>query len=87
MNLVNFSNKKYTILKYMINNEVNDKGQIYTKTSQDEIANLLHIGKHNVNSIINTIKKKKCIERYNERGKYKITDLGRRVISAIEQEV
>lgn len=87
MNLVNFTNTKYLILKHMISNEIDDKGQIYTKTSQEEIASILHIGKHNVNNIINTLVKDKCIEKYNERGKYKITDLGRRIVSAIEQEV
>ncbi len=87
INLVNFTNDKYKILKFLYDNQIEIKNKKYVALSQQEIADSLHFSKNKTNKIIQELKKDNFIDSYNNtKGKYVITDKGNKVISVIEKK-
>ena len=87
INLVNFTNNKYKILKFLYDNQIEIKNKKYVVLSQQEIADSLHFSKNKTNKIIRELKKDKFIDSYNNtKGKYVITDKENKVISVIEKK-
>ena len=87
INLVNFTNNKYKILKFLYDNQIEIKNNKYIALSQQEIADSLHFSKNKTNKIIRELKKDNFIDSYNNtKGKYVITDKENKVISVIEKK-
>lgn len=87
INLVNFTNNKYKILKFLYDNQIEIKNKKYVVLSQQEIADSLHFSKNKTNKIIRELKKDNFIDSYNNtKGKYVITDKENKVISVIEKK-
>ena len=87
INLVQFTNDKYKILKFLYDNQIEIKNKKYVALSQQEIADSLHFSKNKTNKIIQELKKDNFIDSYNNtKGKYIITDKGNKVIGVIERK-
>ena len=87
INLVQFTNGKYKILKFLYDNQIEIKNNKYVTLSQQEIADSLHFSKNKTNKIIQELKKDNFIDSYNNtKGKYIITDKGNKVIGVIERK-
>ncbi len=87
INLVQFTNDKYKILKFLYDNQIEIKNNKYVTLSQQEIADSLHFSKNKTNKIIQELKKDNFIDSYNNtKGKYIITDKGNKVIGVIERK-
>lgn len=86
-NLVDFTNDKYRILKFLYDNQVQVKNNKYIVLSQQEIADMNHFSKNKINKIIQELKKDGFIESFNNtKGKYIITKKGNKVIDVIENK-
>ena len=86
-NLVDFTNDKYRILKFLYDNQVQVKNNKYIVLSQQEIADMNHFSKNKINKIIQELKKDGFIESFNNtKGKYIITKNGNKVIDVIENK-
>ena len=87
INLVNFTNNKYKILKFLYDNQIEIKNKKYVVLSQQEIADSLHFSKNKTNKIIRELKQDNFIDSYNNtKGTYVITDKENKVISVIEKK-
>ena len=76
LNLVQFTNDKYKILKFLFDNQI---------LSQQEIADSLHFSKNKTNKIIQELKKDNFIDNFNNtKGKYIITENGCNAIRVID---
>ena len=84
-NLIDFTNDKYKLLKFLYDNQIEIKNNKYIALSQQEIADSLHFSKNKTNKIMQELKKDKFIDSYNNiKGKYIITEKGNKVIGVIE---
>ena len=84
-NLIQFTNDKYKVLKFLYDNQIEVKNNKYIALSQQEIADILHFSKNKTNKIIQELKNDKFINNFNNtKGKYIITDNGNKVIGIIE---
>ena len=52
INLVDFTNDKYKLLKFLYDNQIEIKNNKYIALSQQEIADSLHFSKNKTNRII-----------------------------------
>ena len=52
INLIQFTNDKYKILKFLYDNQIEIKNKKYVALSQQEIADSLHFSKNKTNKII-----------------------------------
>ena len=85
LNLVQFTNDKYKILKFLFDNQIEVKNIKYIVLSQQEIADSLHFSKNKTNKIIQELKKDNFIDNFNNtKGKYIITENGCNAIRVIE---
>ena len=85
INLVDFINDKYKLLKFLYDNQI--KNNKYIVLSQQEIADSLHFSKNKTNKIMQELKKDYFIDIYNNvKGKYMIADKGNKVISVIKKK-
>ena len=57
INLVDFTNDKYKLLKFLYDNQIEIKNNKYIALSQQEIADSLHFSKNKTNNIIQELKK------------------------------
>lgn len=57
INLVDFTNDKYKLLKFLYDNQIKIKNNKYIALSQQEIADSLHFSKNKTNNIIQELKK------------------------------
>lgn len=87
MKLRQLSNETYSVLEYMKSVEVNYKGEFIVIESQQDMAEILHIGKVKINKIIKQLVEIELIVKYTGNGKYKITDLGNRVIKKMSSNI
>lgn len=87
MKLLKFADDKFIVLDYLNDHETKIDDDIYVKTSQSQMATDLKISKHTVNSIINDLAELNMIERYSAKGKYKITENGKRVIELMNERI
>ena len=86
-NLIDFTNDKYKLLKFLYDNQIEIKNNKYIALSQQEIADSLHFSKNKTNKIIQELKKDNFIDSFNNtKGKYIITEKGNKVIDVIEKE-
>lgn len=69
-----FVNDKYRVLKCMANRQISVKNEQIIKLSQQEIADILHLTKTKVNTIIGELKTNGYIVQLSTRGKYTLTD-------------
>jgi hypothetical protein len=84
-NLIQFTNDKYKVLKFLYDNQIEVKNNKYIALSQQEIADILHFSKNKTNKIIQELKNDNFINNFNNtKGKYIITDNGNKVIGIIE---
>jgi len=87
INLIDFTNDKYKILKCLYDNQIKVKNVKYIVLSQQELADILHFSKNKTNKIIQELKKDNFIDSYNNiKGKYIITDKGNKVVEIIEKK-
>ena len=87
INLVNFTNDKYKLLKFLYDNQIEIKNNKYITLSQQEIADSLHFSKNKTNKIMQELKKDNCIDIFkNTKGKYIVSDKGNKIISIIEKK-
>ena len=83
--LIDFTNDKYKLLKFLYDNQIEIKNNKYIALSQQEIADSLHFSKNKTNKIMQELKKDKFIDSYNNiKGKNIITEKGHKVIGVIE---
>ena len=82
-NLIDFTNDKYKLLKFLYDNQIEIKNNKYIALSQQEIADSLHFSKNKTNKIMQELKKDNF---NNTKGKYIITDKGNKVIAVIEKK-
>ena len=86
-NLIDFTNDKYKLLKFLYDNQIEIKNNKYIALSQQEIADSLHFSKNKTNKIMQELKKDNFIDTFNNtKGKYFITDKGNKVIAVIEKK-
>jgi hypothetical protein len=87
INLIDFTNDKYKLLKFLYDNQIEIKNNKYIALSQQEIADSLHFSKNKTNKIMQELKKDNFIDSYNNiKGKYIITKNGNKVVKIIESE-
>ena len=87
INLVDFTNDKYKLLKFLYDNQIEIKNNKYIALSQQEIADSLHFSKNKTNKIMQELKKDNFIDTFNNiKGKYIISDKVNKVISVIEKK-
>ena len=86
-NLIDFTNDKYKLLKFLYDNQIEIKNNKYITLSQQEIADSLHFSKNKTNKIMQALKNDNFIDTFNNiKGKYIITDKGNKVIAVIEKK-
>lgn len=87
INLVDFTNDKYKLLKFLYENQIEIKNNKYIALSQQEIADSLHFSKNKTNKIMQELKKDNFIDTFNNtKGKYIVSDKGNKVIAIIEKK-
>ena len=87
INLVDFTNDKYKLLKFLYDNQIKIKNNKYIALSQQEIADSLHFSKNKTNKIMQELKKDNFIDTFkNTKGKYIVSNKGNKVISVIERK-
>ena len=87
INLVDFTNDKYKLLKFLYDNQIKIKNNKYIALSQQEIADSLHFSKNKTNKIMQELKKDNFIDTFkNTKGKYIVSNKGNEVISVIERK-
>ena len=87
INLVDFTNDKYKLLKFLFDNQIEIKNNKYIALSQQEIADSLHFSKNKANKIMQELKKDNFIDTFkNTKGKYIVSDKGNKVIEIIEKK-
>ena len=87
INLVDFTNDKYKLLKFLYDNQIEIKNNKYIALSQQEIADSLHFSKNKTNKIMQELKKNNFIDTFkNTKGKYIVSNKGNKVISVIERK-
>ena len=85
INLIDFTNDKYKLLKFLYDNQIEIKNNKYIALSQQEIADSLHFSKNKTNKIMQELKKDNFIDTFNNtKGKYIVSDKGNKVVSVIE---
>lgn len=88
MKLKKFANDKYKILDIIDDNEIQVNSDSYTNLNQQEIADLVNFSKKKVNILINELIDEGFIERFNNlRGKYKLTNAGKKVVRLMDEIV
>ena len=84
INLVDFTNDKYKLLKFLYDNQIEIKNNKYIALSQQEIADSLHFSKNKTNKIMQELKKDNFINTFNNtKGKYIVSDKGNKVIEIV----
>ena len=84
INLVDFTNDKYKLLKFLYDNQIEIKNNKYIALSQQEIADSLHFSKNKTNKIMQELKKDNFIDTFNNtKGKYIVSDKGNKVIEIV----
>ena len=84
INLVDFTNDKYKLLKFLYDNQIEIKNNKYTVLSQQEIADSLHFSKNKTNKIMQELKKDNFINTFNNtKGKYIVSDKGNKVVEIV----
>ena len=87
INLIDFTNDKYKLLKFLYDNQIEIKNNKYIVLSQQEIADSLHFSKNKTNKIMQELKKDNFIDTFNNtKGKYIVTKNGKKVVKIIESE-
>ena len=85
--LIDFTNDKYKLLKFLYDNQIEIKNNKYIALSQQEIADSLHFSKNKTNKIMQELKKDNFIDTFNKtKGKYIVSDKGNKVIGVIERK-
>ena len=85
--LIDFTNDKYKLLKFLYDNQIEIKNNKYIALSQQEIADSLHFSKNKTNKIMQELKKDNFIDTFNNtKGKYIVTKNGEKVVKIIESE-
>ena len=85
INLVDFTNDKYKLLKFLYDNQIEIKNNKYIALSQQEIADSLHFSKNKANKIMQELKKDNFIDTFNNtKGKYIVSAKGNKVVKIIE---
>lgn len=85
-NLVDFTNDKYKILKFLYDNQIKVKNDKYIVLSQQEIADMTYFSKNKTNKIIQELKRDGFIDTFNNtKGKYIITKNGNKVVEVVEK--
>ena len=81
-----FANDRYTILKLLLNNQIQVKDDFYVSLSQQEIADMAHFSKLKTNRLLNELMDEKFVQYYNgKRGKYSITDKGHKALRLMQK--
>ena len=84
INLVDFTNDKYKLLKFLYDNQIEIKNNKYIVLSQQEIADSLHFSKNKTNKIMQELKKDNFINTFNNtKGKYIVSDKGNKVVEIV----
>ena len=87
INLIDFTNDKYKLLKFLYDNQIEIKNNKYIALSQQEIADSLHFSKNKTNKIMQELKKDNFIDTFNNiKGKYIVSNKGNKVIGVIERK-
>ena len=84
INLFDFTNDKYKLLKFLYDNQIEIKNNKYIALSQQEIADSLHFSKNKTNKIMQELKKDNFINTFNNtKGKYIVSDKGNKVVEIV----
>ena len=84
INLVDFTNDKYKLLKFLYDNQIEIKNNKYIALSQQEIADSLHFSKNKTNKIMQELKKDNFINTFNNtKGKYIVSNKGNKVVEIV----
>lgn len=80
-----FANDNYKVLKILSDNQVEVLGDIIVPITQQDIADLAQFSKVKTNQIINDLIDKGFANTYQgKRGKYTLTNLGKKVVEVME---
>ncbi|KXU06797.1 hypothetical protein [Streptococcus gallolyticus] len=82
-----FANDSFKILKSLKENQVEVKGEYYISLSQQEIADINHMSKLKTNRLLRDLIEGGFVCSYqNKRGKYAITEKGKKVLHLIQKK-
>lgn len=73
---------RFRVLELLEEKEMFDGKEVYSKCSQDEMAELLELSKHSVNNLISELKELNFVEN-KTKGKYQITKHGYEALEAL----
>lgn len=83
-----FANDNYKILKILSDNTVMILDDLIVPLSQQQIADIAHFSKVKTNQILNDLITKGFVETFEgKRAKYRLTDLGNKVIKLLGEKL
>lgn len=86
--LSEFSNDRYELLLLLYNNQITIQDDTYVSLSQQEMSKMLGFSKLKVNKLMKELKELDCVEQFkNIKGKYMITEIGKKVIALMNTEI
>ena len=78
-------NDKFRLLQILERKEEYKNGEVYAKTSQDELAEELSLSKHKVNDLIRELTNDGFIEAVDQKGKYRLSESGRCAVEELSE--
>lgn len=79
MNLESFANNKFTLLKYLYDQEVST-GEKVVKVNKLILSEVLHLRKTNTITLVNECVEEELISKVTTKGHYKIEEKGYKVL-------
>ena len=80
-----FASEEYLLLCWLSNHQMETNSSPIIQFSQNDLAKELKCSPTTVNKRMKALQKAKCVEPYNKRGNYRITEIGCHVISMMNE--
>lgn len=77
--------EEYLLLRWLSQHTTQTRSVSVVKFSQNELAQEFDCSPTTINKRMQLLKKINCIEQYRKKGNYIITDVGRKVISKMDE--
>ena len=86
--LSEFSNDRHKLLLLLYNNQITVQEDTYVSLSQQEMSKMLEFSKFKVNKLMKELRELNCVAPFNNiKGKYIVTETGKRIVELISIEV
>lgn len=83
-----FSNDRHKLLLLLYNNQITVQENTYVSLSQQEMSKMLGFSKFKVNKLMKELRELGCVSQFNNiKGKYVVTETGKKIIELINTEV